>query len=320
MATVKEIGKNKVQIEFEISETLFKEASLKAYNKNKGKFMVPGFRKGHAPKTVIEKYYGEGVFFEDAFDIAFPDAYGSAVKEHDLFVVSRPENVNLVSMEPGKPIVVSADVYLKPEVELGDYQGIEVEFKAQELTEEDIKNDIQAALEKNARYIEVSRPAAKGDRVVVDYSGSVDGDKFEGGTAEGQTLNLGSGTFIPGFEEQLEGMSVGEKASIDVTFPDDYREKSLAGKPAVFEVSVSSVKEKQLPESDDEFAQDVSEFDTFAEYKKDLTEKRKLRMEEQNKISLESAVIEKIVEASHVEIPDPMVDSQTGESDTGNDL
>ncbi len=310
MATVKELEKNKVELSFEISEDQLKEASVKAYHKNKGKFNVPGFRKGHAPKAVLERYYGDNLFLEDAFDIAFPEAYKAAVEEKDLFVVSRPENINIVSMEPGKPMTVSAEVYLKPEVELGAYKGVKVEFKEEKLAEDAVEKDIEAARERNARYEDADREAKTGDRVVIDYSGSVDGEKFNGGTAEAQTLNLGSGTFIPGFEEQVAGMKAGEKKEIHVTFPEDYREKTLAGKAAVFEVTLGAVKEKQLPEADDDFAQDVSDFDTLEEYKADLQKKLEKRNEERNKARLENAVIEKIVTEAKVEIPAPMVDAQ----------
>ena len=310
MATVKEIEKNKVQIEFEISKELFDASVNKAYQKNKNKLQVPGFRKGHAPKAVLEKYYGEGLFFEDAFEEAFPDAYQAAVKELDLFVVSRPENVDIVSAEKDKPMVVTAQVYVKPEVELGDYKNVQVEYEDIPLSDEAIEKEIQSAREANARFEDVARSAALGDRVIIDYSGSVNGKKFEGGTAEGQPLDLGSGMFIPGFEDQLVGMNAGESKDIEVTFPEDYRETSLAGKPAIFAVTVNAVKEKIVPEANDDFAQDVSEFDTFEEYKADLTEKLKKKNEEQNRMRLESAIIEAIVKDCKVDIPVAMVENQ----------
>lgn len=310
MATVKEIEKNKVQIEFEISPELLEASMNKAYQKNKGKFQVPGFRKGHAPKAVLEKYYGSNLFFEDAFEDAFPDAYQAAVKEQDLFVVSRPENVDIVSMEEGKPMVVTAQVYVKPEVELCDYQGVEVEYEDIPLADEAVDKEISEAREQNARFEDVEREAALGDRVILDYSGSVNGKKFDGGTAEGQPLDLGSGMFIPGFEEQLVGMKAGDAKDIEVTFPADYRETSLAGKPAVFAVKIDAVKQKIVPEVNDEFAQDVSEFDTFDEYKADVKEKLQKKNEEQNKMRLESAIIEAIVKDCKVDIPAPMVETQ----------
>lgn len=310
MASIKELEKNKIEIEFEISQELLKQASLKAYNKNKGKINVPGFRKGHAPKAVIEQFYGKNVFFEDTFEIAFPDAYSAALDEKDVFAVSRPENVDIISMEEGKPMVVKAELYVKPEVELGDYRNVSIEFEGKKVLAKDVKAEVEKVIEQNARFEEVERPAKNGDKVVLDYSGSVDGKKFDGGTAEGQTLDLGSGAFIPGFEEQLVGMRAGEEKDIHVTFPEQYHAKELAGKPAVFSVKLVSVKEKQLPKADDEFAQDVSEFDTFEEYQADLKEKLKKRVEAQNKRELENAILEKIVEQSNVDIPSCMIDTQ----------
>lgn len=310
MANVKELEKNKIELEFEISQDLLKQASLKAYHKNKGKINVPGFRKGHAPKAVIEQFYGKNVFFEDAFEIAFPDAYGAALEEKEIFAVSRPENVDIVSMEEGKPMVVKAELYVKPEVELGDYKNVAVEFEGKKVLAKDVKAEVEKVIEQNARFEEVDRPAKNGDKVVLDYSGSVDGVKFEGGTAEGQTLDLGSGTFIPGFEEQVVGLKAGEEKEIEVTFPEQYHAKELAGKPAVFAIKLVSVKEKQLPKADDEFAQDISEFDTFEEYQADLKEKLKKREEDQNKRELENVILGKIVEESKVDIPACMIDNQ----------
>ena len=310
MANVKELEKNKIELEFEISQDLLKQASLKAYHKNKGKINVPGFRKGHAPKAVIEQFYGKNVFFEDAFEIAFPDAYGAALEEKEIFAVSRPENVDIVSMEEGKPMVVKAELYVKPEVELGDYKNVAVEFEGKKVLAKDVKAEVEKVIEQNARFEEVDRPAKNGDKVVLDYSGSVDGVKFEGGTAEGQTLDLGSGTFIPGFEEQVVGLKAGEEKEIEVTFPEQYHAKELAGKPAVFAIKLVSVKEKQLPKADDEFAQDISEFDTFEEYQADLKEKLKKRVEDQNKRELENVILGKIVEESKVDIPACMIDNQ----------
>ena len=310
MATFKEIGKNKVQIDFEIEREKFNESMNKSYLKNRGRYQVPGFRKGKAPRTVLEKYYGEGLFLEDAFDDAFPEAYQNAVKELDLFVVSRPENVDIVSMEEGENLKITAEVYIKPEVELGSYKDIEVEYEDIPLAEDAITREIDAARESNARFESVERAVENGDRVILDYSGSVDGKKFEGGTAEAQTLDIGSNTFIPGFEEQLVGMKKDEQKDVEVTFPEEYHEKSLAGKPAVFAIKINDVKEKIIPEADDDFAQDVSEFDTFEEYRKDVEEKLIKQNAEQNKMRLESAIIEKIVADSNVDIPAPMVETQ----------
>ncbi|MBQ9942017.1 MAG: trigger factor [Christensenellaceae bacterium] len=310
MASVKEIAKNKIQIDFEITEEAMQAATQQAYQKNKGKFNVPGFRKGHAPKGMIEKFYGVGIFFEDAFEIAFPDAYSAALKECDVFAVSRPENVDILSMEEGKPMVVKAELYVKPEVELGAYEGVTVTFEKQVVTEEEVAAEIARILEQNARFDEVEREAKNGDKVILDYSGSVDGVKFEGGTAEAQTLDLGSGTFIPGFEEQVVGMKAGEEKDITVTFPEQYHAAELAGKEAVFAIKLISVKEKQLPEADDEFAQDVSEFDTFEEYKASIVSKLEERKEKQNKYALEDVVVNKVVGNAKVEIPACMIENQ----------
>lgn len=260
------------------------------------------------------------MFFEDTFEIAFPDAYSAALDEKDVFAVSRPENVDIISMEEGKPMVVKAELYVKPEVELGDYRNVSIEFEGKKVLAKDVKAEVEKVIEQNARFEEVERPAKNGDKVVLDYSGSVDGKKFDGGTAEGQTLDLGSGAFIPGFEEQLVGMRAGEEKDIHVTFPEQYHAKELAGKPAVFSVKLVSVKEKQLPKADDEFAQDVSEFDTFEEYQADLKEKLKKRVEAQNKRELENAILEKIVEQSSVDIPACMIDTQIDQSNSGNEL
>lgn len=307
MSTVKELEKNKVQVEFEISAEAVKNAKVEAYNKNKGKFSVPGFRKGHAPKGMIEQYYGEGVFFEDAFEIAFPDAYSAALKENNIIAVSRPENVDILSMEPLK---VTAEVYTKPEVELGDYKGLTVEVDEVKITDEAVDNAIEEVRGKNASFVNVDREATIGDMVIIDYSGSVDGVKFDGGTAENQQLELGSHTFIPGFEEQVVGMKVDETKDINVTFPEQYHSKDLAGKDAVFTVTVHEVKEKQLPELDDEFAVDVSEFDTFDEYKADVKAKMIAEADERRKNVIENEVIKAAADNATIDIPDCMIDQQ----------
>lgn len=310
MASVKELEKNKVQVEFEMDEALMQESAQKAYQKLKGRFEVPGFRKGHAPKGVIEKFYGENVFFEEAFEIAFPSAYDKAIDELELIAVSRPENVDIVSMEEGKPIVVSAELYVKPEVVLGQYEGVEVEFAPVTVTDEDVEKELARIQEQNARFVDVDRAAQMGDKVVLDYSGSVNGEKFEGGTAEGQTLDLGSGMFIPGFEEQLVGYVAGQEGVISVTFPEDYRATDLAGKDAEFAVKIVAVKEKQLPDLDDEFAQDISEFDTLEEYKADLLGKMTADREKRNRYALEDAVVKKVVENAQIDLPDCMIENQ----------
>ncbi len=307
MAVVKELEKNKIQVEFEISAEALASAKVEAYNKNKGKFMVPGFRKGKAPKSVIEKYYGEGVFFEDAFEIAFPDAYSAALKEHDIFAVSRPENVDITSFEP---LMVTAEVWTKPEVVLGDYKNLEVEIPAFEVEDADVDAAIEEIRQKNASFVNVERAAAMGDIVIIDYSGAVDGVKFDGGTAESQQLELGSKTFIPGFEDQVAGMNIGDTKDITVTFPEKYHAADLAGKEAVFTVMVHEVKEKQLPELDDEFAVDVSEFDTFEEYKADLKAKMIEEHAEIEKSAIENEVVKAAGLNAEIEIPECMIEQQ----------
>lgn len=309
MAKYTDIAKNKVKIEFEISREAFEKGMQEAYLKNKSRFQVPGFRKGKAPRAVLEKYYGEGLFFEEGFENAFPDAYSEAIKELGLQIVSRPENVDIATLEDGQPLKVTAEAYVKPEVELCEYKGMEVEFEDVPLSAEAVDNEIESTRQSNARFETVEREAQNGDRVILDYSGSIDGVKFEGGTAEGQSLDLGSNTFIPGFEEQIVGMKAGDEKDINVTFPENYGEAKLAGKPAVFAIKVSDVKEKIVPELNDEFVQDVSEFDTVEEYKADVAAKLEKQNADQNKMRKESAVIEAIVDKCTVDIPAPMVEN-----------
>ena len=308
MAKVKELEKNKVEIEFEISEEAFAKAEQEAYLKTRGRYNVKGFRKGKAPKVVIENAYGKGIFFEDTLDIAFPEAYQKAIEENDIFAVSRPENIDIVSFE--QPVTLKVEVWTKPDVELGEYKGITVEYAAKEITEKDVDAKLASLQEQNARFEAVDREAQMGDKVIIDYSGSVDGVKFDGGTAEEQPLDLGSGMFIPGFEEQVVGMKAGEEKDINVTFPEQYHAEDLAGKEAVFAVRLQEVKAKELPELDDEFAQDISEFDTLAEYResvlKELTEQNAKNME----IAKENALIETIVNAANVDIPACMIENQ----------
>ena len=307
MSKIKELEKNKLQVEFEISADAISKAKVEAYNKNKGKYMVPGFRKGHAPKGMIEKYYGEGVFFEDAFEIAFPDANSAALSENEISAVSRPENVDILSFEP---LTVTAEVWTKPEVKLGEYKNLEVEIPAFEVTDEAVDKAIDEVRQKNASYVNVERAAENGDIVIIDYSGAVDGVKFEGGTAESQQLELGSNTFIPGFEDQVVGMKAEETKDINVTFPEQYHAKDLAGKDAVFTVTVHEVKEKQLPELDDEFAVDVSEFDTFDEYKADVKAKMIDEHAEIDKRNIENAVIKAAADNAEIDIPQCMIEQQ----------
>ena len=308
MAKVKELEKNKVEIEFEISEDAFSKAEHEAYLKTRGKFNINGFRRGKAPKSVIEGMYGKGVFFEDALDIAFPEAYQNAVDELELEVVSRPQNVDIVSFE--QPVTIKAEFYTKPDVELGEYKGITVEYAAKTIGDKDVDKKLETLREQNARYETVEREAQNGDKVIIDYSGSVDGVKFDGGTAEEQTLDLGSGMFIPGFEEQVEGMKAGEEKDIEVTFPEEYHAKELAGKKAVFAVKLHEVKNKELPELDDEFAKDVSEFDTLAEYRESILKELNEQNDKNTETAKENALIEAVVNNANVDIPECMIDNQ----------
>ena len=308
MAKFKEIEKNKVEIEFTVDDAAYAAAEVQAYNKLKNKFNVPGFRKGRAPKGMIEKTYGKGIFMEEAFDIVFPVAYEQALEELDIFPVSRPENVDVLSFE--SPITFKVEVYVKPEVELGKYTGITVEYNKTEVTEADVDAKLETIRDQNARFVAVDREAKMGDKVIIDYSGSVDGVKFDGGTAEEQSLDLGSGMFIPGFEEQVVGMKAADKKDIEVTFPEQYHSADLAGKAAVFAVVLHEVKEKQLPELDDEFAQDVSEFDTLAEYKASIKKELEEANERQMKTEKENALIERIVKDAKIDLPECMIDNQ----------
>lgn len=308
-ANVEQLEKNKVKIDLCISKEDFNAAMMKSYQKNKGRFNVPGFRKGKAPKPIIENYYGEGVFYEDAFDIAFPEAYSKAIEENKLEPVSRPDiTINKMSSQEGCEFSVTIDV--KPEVELGDYKGVEVEKVSYRVLAKDIDSELERVQQQNARFVEVDREAKEGDKVIIDFAGSVDGKLFEGGSAEGQSLDLGSKTFIPGFEEQIEGMKVGEEKDITVTFPEDYHAEELKGKEAVFHIKLHDIKEKQLPELDDEFASEVSEFETLEEYKKDIKKKLKEQNDRKARTELEDRVLTKVSDNAKVDIPDSMIQSQ----------
>ena len=309
LAKVESAGANKVKLTIEVSAEDFAAALQQAYVKNKGKFAVQGFRKGKVPRPIIERNYGEGIFFEDAFEIVFPDSYTKAVDETGILPVSRPDiDVEKISKEEG--IVFTAEVFVKPEVKLGEYKGVEaVEVKA-EVTDEQVDAELKRTAERNARWVDVDREAQSGDKVVIDYSGSVDGVKFDGGTAENQVLELGSNTFIPGFEEQVVGMKKEEERDITVTFPEEYRAEQLAGKEAVFHIVLHDVKQKELPELDDDFAQDVSEFDTMDEYRADVRAKLLAHAEEHAKEETENAVMAQVVKAAEVEIPEPMIENQ----------
>ena len=307
---VEKLEKNMAKLTIEASAEDFEKAIQKVYLKARGKINIPGFRKGKAPRKLIEKMYGTGVFYEDAANDLIPTAYAEALKDCDLEIVSRPE-INVTQIEAGKPFIFTAEVAVKPEVTLGEYKGVEVEKSDVEVTEEDINKEVDKERENNSRTIDVDdRAVENGDIIKLDFDGSVDGVPFAGGKAENYTLTIGSGSFIPGFEDQLIGTKIGEDKDVTVTFPEDYHEKSLAGKEAVFKCKVNAISVKELPEADDEFASEVSEFETLAEYKEDIKKKLTEKKEKAARAKKEAQAIEKAVENATMEIPDAMIDTQ----------
>ena len=307
---VEKLEKNMAKLTIEASAEDFEKAIQKVYLKARGKINIPGFRKGKAPRKLIEKMYGTGVFYEDAANDLIPTAYAEALKDCDLEIVSRPE-INVTQIESGKPFIFTAEVAVKPEVTLGEYKGVEVEKSDVEVTEEDINKEVDKERENNSRTIDVDdRAVENGDIIKLDFDGSVDGVPFEGGKAENYTLTIGSGSFIPGFEDQLIGTKIGEEKDVTVTFPEDYHEKSLAGKEAVFKCKVNAITVKELPDADDEFASEVSEFETLAEYKEDIKKKLTEKKEKEARAKKEAQAVEKAVENATMEIPDAMIDTQ----------
>lgn len=305
-----QVEKNLVKLTFEISREEFEKGIDKAYKKDVKKINVPGFRKGKVPKAVIEKYYGEGVFYEDALNFALPDSYDAAVKEADIVPVARPE-IDVEEIKPGEPIVVTALVTTKPEVKLGKYKGIKIDKIEYTVSEEDIDKDIEATRKKNARLITVEdRPIENGDIAVIDFEGFCDGVAFPGGKGENYELEIGSGSFIPGFEDQLIGAEKDADVDVNVTFPKEYHAADLAGKDATFKVKVHEIKTREYPELDDDFASEVSEFETMDEYRKSVKERLEKATEEKAKTETENAIVEKAVEASSVDIPDAMIEAQ----------
>lgn len=309
MATIEKLEHDQVKLTIEIDADTFNAALQQAYVKNGKHYNIAGFRKGKAPRKVIESMYGEGVFFEDAFELCWGDAYDAALEENGLTAVDKP-TLDIEKIGKDEGVVFTAVVQLKPTVKLGAYKGIEVEQPTYTVEDADVNAEIEKEREKNARFVDVERAVENGDRVVIDYSGSVDGVQFDGGTAEEQTLLIGSNTFIPGFEEQLIGMNVGEERDITVTFPEEYHAENLAGKEAVFHIKLHNVQFKELPELDDEFAKDVSEFDTLAEL---IADKRK-KMEEQaaknEKIAIENIALKTVCDNAEVEVPECMTERQ----------
>ena len=302
--------KNMVKLVIEATAEEFEAGLNTAYNKSKSKINVPGFRKGKAPRKIIEQLYGQEVFFEDAANAIIPDAYAKACIESELDIVSQPK-ISVTQLEKGKPFVFEAEVAVRPEVELGNYKGVEVSKVDTEATDADVEEEIKKVAEQNSRTITVEDRAVKdGDMTVIDFEGFIDGEAFEGGKGENYPLTIGSHSFIDNFEDQIIGMNIGDEKEINVTFPEDYHAEELKGKPATFKVSVKEIKEKQLPDIDDDFAQDVSDFDTLDEYKADLKKKIAERKEAEAKKQKETEAIEKIVADSKMDIPQAMIDTQ----------
>ena len=308
--TYEKISGNKAKLTFVIPAEEFDKAMQQAFLKNRNRFNIPGWRKGKAPRKVVENMYGEGVFYDDAFDAVFPDAYDAAITESGLEVVDRPE-LNVEEIGSGKDLKVIAEVYVYPEVTLGDYKGLTVEVEKQTVSDADIDARIDQDRAKVSSTEEVlDRPVEEGDSVNLNYAGTVDGVAFEGGTAENQSLTIGSHQFIPGFEEQMIGMCVAEERDLNVKFPEDYHAEELKGKDAVFHVKVNSISRTVMPELDDDFAADVSDFSTFAEYRENIVKELTERAEKNNDAAVENALVEKATANATVDIPPVMVERQ----------
>ena len=307
---LEKLEKNMAKLTIEVPAEEFEKAIQEAYQKDKNRITLPGFRKGKAPRKMIEKMYGAGVFYEDAANILIPRAYDEALKECEETIVSRP-TIDITQIEAGKPFIFTAEVALKPEVTLGEYKGVEVPKTEIQVTDEEIQAEVDKERENNSRTIDVDdRGVEKGDLIKLDFDGSVDGVPFQGGKAEDYPLTVGSGSFIPGFEDQLIGAKIGEEMEVKVTFPEDYHAEDLKGKEAVFKCTVKAIQVKELPEADDEFAKDVSEFDTMAEYREDIKKNLTEKKEAAAKREKETAAVAKAVVNAQMEIPDAMVDEQ----------
>lgn len=310
---VENLEKNMAKLTIEVAAEEFEKAVQAAYMKNKNKITIPGFRKGKAPRVMIEKMYGTGIFYEDAANALIPEAYSKAVDECEETIVSQP-SIDVVQLEKGKAFIFTAEVALKPEVTLGEYKGVEVPKSDLEVTEEEIAGELKREQENNSRTIDVDdRAVADGDKVTLDFEGFVDGEAFEGGKGTDYPLTIGSGAFIPGFEEQLVGAEIGKETEVNVTFPEEYQAKELAGKAAVFKCTVKKIEVKELPELDDEFAKDVSEFDTLEEYKADIKKNLEEKKADAAKRAKEDAAVAAAVENAQMEIPDAMLNTQVNQ-------
>ena len=307
---VEKMEKNMAKLTIEVSAEDLEKAMQNAYQKAKGRITIPGFRKGKAPRKMIEQMYGKGIFLEDAVNALIPEHYRKAMGESELEIVSQPK-IDLVQAEPGKELIFTAEVAVKPEVTLGEYKGVEVPKSDVTVTDEDVDAEVKKEQEKNSRTITVEDRAAQlNDTVTIDFEGSVDGVAFDGGTATEYPLTLGSNTFIPGFEEQLVGANTGDDVEVKVTFPEEYQAKELAGKEAIFKCAVKKIEAKELPELDDDFAKDVSEFDTLAEYKEHVKTNLEERKVNEAKRAKEDAAVDKAIENAQMDLPDAMVETQ----------
>ena len=303
-------NKNEVKLSFTIEAEKFEEAMKKVYAKTAKYFTIPGFRKGKAPMQIVEKHYGSEIFYEDTFNELVPDIYDAAIKENNIEAVSRP-NIDITQMEKGKDLIFTAIVQIKPEVKLGKYKGIELKKIEYTVSDKEVEHELGHMAERNARLVTIEdRPVEKGDIAVIDFEGSIDGVPFEGGKAEKHELEIGSNTFIPGFEDQVIGMKLEEEKDIKVNFPEDYFAKDLAGKPAVFKVKLHEIKKKELPKMDDEFAKDVSEFDTLADLKNSIKEKLQKENEEKAKYETEEAAIQAVCNDVELDIPSGMIETE----------
>ena len=307
---VEKLEKNMAKLTIETSAEDLEKAIEKAYQKQKSQISIPGFRKGKVPRQMVEKMYGKEVFYEDAANELIPDAYDKALSECEEDIVSSPK-IEVTQIEAGKPFVFTATVALKPEVKLGKYKGVKIDKIDMEVTDEEVDAEIDRERENNARNITVEdRPVKDGDITTLDFEGFVDGVAFEGGKGENYPLTIGSGAFIPGFEEQLVGAEIGKEVEVKVTFPEDYQAENLKGKDAVFKCTIKEIKEKELPELDDEFASEVSEFETLAEYKEDVRKNLAEKKEKDAKNAREEAAVKAVVEDAEMEIPEAMLETQ----------
>ena len=301
---------NEVKLEFTVEAEKFDEAIQTVYSKNAKYFNIPGFRKGKAPFKMVEKAYGIQIFYEDAFNEVAGEVYTKAIEENKIEAVSKPE-IDIVQIEAGKDLIFTAVVQTKPEVKLGNYKGIELKKVEYNVSEEDVEHELKHAAEHNARLVAVeNRPVEKGDITIIDFEGFVDGVAFEGGKAENHELEIGSGKFIPGFEDQIIGMKIDEDRDITVTFPEEYPAKELAGKESIFKIKLHEIKKKELPEINDEFAKDASEFETLADWKKSIKEKKEKENASKAKFEMEEAAIEEVCKKAEVEIPSGMIETQ----------